>query len=139
MRKIVQLDDSEYNRIMELANLNEKQIEEKALDLYKSMGVATVEICVRTENDTTSQRVFNCDTYVWYYDDKFFISKRLRDRLGEFINKIVEEKVNRDYDTPGALMLRYAKMVEQIKTVRYIMYMLAMSGWVAFVVLMCFK
>ena len=139
MRKIVQLDDSEYNRIVELANLNEKQIEEKALDLYKSRGVATVEICVRTENDKTSQRVFNCDTDVWYKDYKFFMSERLRDRLGEFINKIVEEKVNRDYETPGALMLRYAKIVEQIKTVRYIMYMLAMSGWVAFVALMCFK
>lgn len=139
MRKIVQLDDSEYNRIIELANLNEKQIEEKALDLYKSRGVATVEICVRTENDTTSQRVFNCDTDVWYKDYKFFMSERLRDRLGEFINKIVEEKVNRDYKTPVALMLRYAKIVEQIKTVRYIMYMLAMSGWVAFVALMCFK
>ena len=139
MRKIVQLDDSEYNRIIELANLNENQIEEKALDLYKSRGVATVEICVRTENDTTSQMVFNCDTDVWYKDYKFFISERLRDRLGEFINKIVEEKVNRDYETPGALMLRYAKIVEQIKTVRYIMYMLAMSGWVAFVASMCFK
>lgn len=139
MRKIVQLDDSEYNRIMELANLNEKQIEEKALDLYKSRGVATVEICIRTENGTTSQRVFNCDTDVWYKDYKFFISERLRDRLGEFINKIVEEKANRDYDTPGALMFRYAKMVEQIKTVRYVMYMLAISGWVAFVACLFFK
>lgn len=139
MRKIVQLYDSEYNRIIELANLNEKQIEEKALDLYKSRGVATVEIRVRTENDTTSRRVFNCDTDVWYNDDKFFISDRLRDRLGKFINKIVEEKINRDYDTPGALMLRHAKIVEQIKTVRYVMYMLSMSGWVAFVACLFFK
>lgn len=35
MDKIVQLSEYEYNKLSALAKLNESQIEEKALDMYK--------------------------------------------------------------------------------------------------------
>ena len=36
MDKIVQLSEYEYNKLSALAKLNESQIEEKALDMYKN-------------------------------------------------------------------------------------------------------
>lgn len=35
MRKIVQLDEYDYNKLADLAKLNEKEIEKHAIDLWK--------------------------------------------------------------------------------------------------------
>lgn len=40
MRKIVQLDEYDYNKLADLAKLNEKEIEKHAIDLWKEKGVA---------------------------------------------------------------------------------------------------
>lgn len=44
MKKIVQLDEYEYNKLAELAKLNEEQINQKAADLWEKKGVAEIEI-----------------------------------------------------------------------------------------------
>lgn len=56
MRRIIQIDESEYNQIVDKASLNEKQIEEKAVALYEERGVATVELIVRTDENSYSTR-----------------------------------------------------------------------------------
>ena len=38
MRKIVQLDEYEYSKLADLAKLNEKEIEKRAIDLWKEKG-----------------------------------------------------------------------------------------------------
>lgn len=35
MRKIIQIDEYEYNKLVETANFNERQIDEKALALWR--------------------------------------------------------------------------------------------------------
>ena len=44
MRKIVQLDEHEYSKLADLAKLNEKEIEKRAIDLWKEKGVAEITI-----------------------------------------------------------------------------------------------
>lgn len=52
MKKIVQLDEYEYNKLAELAKLNEEQINQKAADLWEKKGVAEIEINIETGHDT---------------------------------------------------------------------------------------
>lgn len=139
MRKIIQIDESEYNELVEKARLNEKQIEEKALELYEEKGVAKIEITVRTHSDCYSTRYFKCESSVWYKDSRFFISEKLRNRLEKFISEYVQYKINQDYQTPGKLMSYYNKQLKMLNYARYIFYCVAMSGWAAFVTLLCMK
>ena len=54
MDKIVQLSEYEYNKLSALAKLNESQIEEKALDMYKIKGVAGLKITIKMDTDEYS-------------------------------------------------------------------------------------
>lgn len=137
MRKIVQIDESEYNQLVDKANLNEKQIEEKALQMYEERGVAKVELTIKTNSDYYSNRFFKCNASVWYKDSRFFISERLRERLGEFIKEYVQDKVNMDYEKPQRLYQAYQRRFELFKKTQYIFYGIAVSGWAAFVTLLC--
>ena len=53
MRKIVQLDEYDYNKLADLAKLNEKEIEKHAIDLWKEKGVAEITIKIDTGRDYT--------------------------------------------------------------------------------------
>ena len=85
MRRIIQIDESEYNQLVDKANLNEKQIEEKAVALYEEKGVANVDITVNTDSDCYSSRYFKCGSFVWYKDERFFISEKLRNNLRKLV------------------------------------------------------
>lgn len=139
MRRIIQIDESEYNQLVDKANLNEKQIEEKAVALYEEKGVAAVEVTVRTDDSCYSTRYFKCSSFVWYKDERFFISEKLRNNLRKFITELVQYKVNQDYEKPERLAEDYECKLNFLKNVRYIFYAVALSGWAAFVTLLCMK
>ena len=139
MRRIIQIDESEYNQLVDKANLNEKQIEEKAVALYEGKGVAAVEVTVRTDDSCYSTRYFKCSSFVWYKDERFFISEKLRNNLRKFITELVQYKVNQDYEKPERLAEDYERKLNFLKNVRYIFYAVALSGWAAFVTLLCMK
>lgn len=139
MQRIIQIDESEYNQLVDKANLNEKQIEEKAVALYEEKGVAAVEVTVRTDDSCYSTRYFKCSSFVWYKDERFFISEKLRNNLRKFITELVQYKVNQDYEKPERLAADYERKLNFLKNVRYIFYAVALSGWAAFVTLLCMK
>lgn len=139
MQRIIQIDESEYNQLVDKANLNEKQIEEKAVALYEEKGVAAVEVTVRTDDSCYSTRYFKCSSFVWYKDERFFISEKLRNNLRKFITELVQYKVNQDYEKPERLAADYERKLNFLKNVRYILYAVALSGWAAFVTLLCMK
>lgn len=139
MRRIIQIDESEYNQLVDKANLNEKQIEERAVALYEEKGVAAVEVTVRTDDSCYSTRYFKCSSFVWYKDERFFISEKLRNNLRKFITELVQYKVNQDYEKPERLAEDYERKLNFLKNVRYIFYAVALSGWAAFVTLLCMK
>ena len=139
MQRIIQIDESEYNQLVDKANLNEKQIEEKVVSLYEEKGVAAVEVTVRTDDSCYSTRYFKCSSFVWYKDERFFISEKLRNNLRKFITELVQYKVNQDYEKPERLAEDYERKLNFLKNVRYIFYAVALSGWAAFVTLLCMK
>lgn len=129
MRRIIQIDESEYNQLVDKANLNEKQIEEKAVALYEEKGVAKIELTVRTKSDSYYTVTFNCDAWVWYKDERFFISEELRDRLRSFIAKHVQNRINKDYEKPQELIADYNRKIFFFSYLKYVFYVIAASGW----------
>ena len=81
MKKIVQLDEYEYNKLAELAKLNEEQINQKAADLWEKKGVAEIEINIETGHDTRHVFRIDCRPYIKYRSERFFIPDKLRERF----------------------------------------------------------
>ena len=73
MRKIVQLDEHEYSKLADLAKLNEKEIEKRAIDLWKEKGVAEITINIDTGRDYNDYCRIDCSTNFFYKDDRFYI------------------------------------------------------------------
>ena len=139
MEKIVQLSEYEYNKLSDLAKLNESQIEDRALKLYKDKGVAKIDrtVNVGRDNEYYSTQHFNCSAFVWYKDDKLYIQEKLRDRLGKLIKKCVLNEVSDKYGEPIDLMNKYSKEIHDLQIARFILWTIALSGWAAFAGCLC--
>lgn len=68
MNTIVQLSTSEYNSLVEKANLNEKEINERAELLYKEKGVIEISVNMQVNDEPTENIRVRPSAYVFAYD-----------------------------------------------------------------------
>ena len=135
MRKIVQLDEYDYNKLADLAKLNEKEIEKLAIDLWKEKGVAEITIKIDTGRDYNDYCRIDCSTYLFYKDNRFYIPENVRERF----RKIVKENVMWDIeerlgDLKGAIN-KFNREAKWIGYTKFVLYMIALSGWAVAAVL----
>lgn len=135
MRKIVQLDEYDYNKLADLAKLNEKEIEKHAIDLWKEKGVAEITIEIDTGRDYNDYCRIDCSTYLFYKDNRFYIPENVRERF----RKIVKENVMWDIeerfgDLKGAIN-KFNREAKWIGYTKFVLYMIALSGWAVAAVL----
>lgn len=130
VERIVQLRTSEYEELVNTADLKEKQIVEKAQELWRTKGAATIDITIRTERDTYGTLTFDCKTQVWYKDGRFFIPKELRDRLNMFVKREIESEMESFYGNPMELYNRYKKKMSDYNRYISLVWLVTLSGWV---------
>ena len=135
MRKIVQLDEYDYNKLADLAKLNEKENEKHAIDLWKEKGVAEITIKIDTGRDYNDYCRIDCSTYLFYKDNRFYIPENVRERF----RKIVKENVMWDIeerfgDLKGAIN-KFNREAKWIGYTKFVLYMIALSGWAVAAVL----
>ena len=135
MRKIVQLDEYDYNKLADLAKLNEKEIEKHAIGLWKEKGVAEITIKIDTGRDYNDYCRIDCSTYLFYKDNRFYIPENVRERF----RKIVKENVMWDIeerfgDLKGAIN-KFNREAKWIGYTKFVLYMIALSGWAVAAVL----
>ena len=135
MRKIVQLDEYDYNKLADLAKLNEKEIEKHAIDLWKEKVVAEITIKIDTGRDYNDYCRIDCSTYLFYKDNRFYIPENVRERF----RKIVKENVMWDIeerfgDLKGAIN-KFNREAKWIGYTKFVLYMIALSGWAVAAVL----
>ena len=135
MRKIVQFDEYVYNMLADLPKLNEKEIEKHAIDLWKEKGVAEITIKIDTGRDYNDYCRIDCSTYLFYKDNRFYIPENVRERF----RKIVKENVMWDIeerfgDLKGAIN-KFNREAKWIGYTKFVLYMIALSGWAVAAVL----
>ena len=138
MERIVQLTDSEYNGLIEKAGLNKKKISEQAQKLYKERGVASIDIKLSHENNEWENSFrFDCSAYVWYKDEKFFIPEELRNRLGKILKDTVLMEMRESYGNSEKLYNALKRRYKNLSIWKWITAVVAVSGWVSFVLYLC--
>jgi len=98
MEKIYQLKDFEYNKLTELAELNEKSIEERALKLYQEKGTYQLDIKINCEKYDDYNRTYHLKAYskINDWNQKFPIFEEDKRKIIKFVNeKVMSMMVNR--------------------------------------------
>ena len=130
MERIVQLRESEYEELVKVSKLNEKQIAEQAEKLWKERGVAKVELKIYEGSKYSFGRELLCDAWVWHKDDRFFIPDKLRESLGEFVRTWVRYEIDAYYGEPLQVIKSYNKKEEELNRWFRVLWLVAVSGWV---------
>lgn len=139
MNRIVQLSEHEYNKLSELAKLNEQSISEQANALWKEKGVAEVTIRVNTGSDYDDSFSLKCGVDVWYKDQRFYIPERLRRRLEEIIRKYAMESIEERFGDVTKTINQFRKRSKALDRTKYILWGVAASGWAVATVLWLYK
>ena len=138
MERIVQLKESEYERLVQLANINEKSINQMAYNIWLTKGVARVDVDIKTNTDHTDRYSIKCDAWVFYKDDRFEIPHELRERLSTIVTNHLEDKITKQF---GGLVNAINNMIsksESLTRTKYIMWSIAAAGWGAFALYLFF-
>lgn len=137
MQRIVQLSQGEYESLCETATLNKAQIEQKAQALWKQKGVAEVNISVKIKEDYTENYKIQCDGYIFYKDDRFFIPQEFRNRIMNIVEKETLRSVEMRYGKPVELINHIRVKADRLNHARYALYAVAASGWASLISYWC--
>ena len=130
MERIVQLRESEYEELVKVSKLNEKQIAEQAEKLWKERGVAKVELKIYEGSKYSFGQELLCDAWVCHKDDRFFIPDKLRESLGKFVRTWVRYEIDDYYGEPLQVIKSYNKKEEELNRWFRVLWLVAVSGWV---------
>lgn len=135
MEHIVQLSGTEYERLVEMANLNEKKINARAVKLWKNKGACEIRVQIRCKDDYAYSFTIDCEADTLIKDGKFSMSEKLRRRIEEFAKSEVEYAIERTYGRAVKIVNLYRKELKDLAYVRFVLYGISITGWAAF--LMC--
>lgn len=135
MEHIVQLSDTEYERLVEMANLNEKKINARAVKLWKNKGACEIRVQIRCKDDYADSFTIDCEADTLIKDGKFSMSEKLRRKIEEFTKSEVEYAIGYTYGEAIKIINRYGKEMKALAYVRFVLYGISVAGWAAF--LMC--
>ena len=92
MERIVQLRESEYDKLFQLANMSEKQIQEEVEKRWKNC-VAQIDVDVNISNDWKDTFKIKCDTFLSSYplEIPYGAKKELNNIIQKHFRRCVEE------------------------------------------------
>ena len=141
----------EYDRLLSLANANEKQIEERSLEHYKKYGVCAirVEACIRERrgviNDVVEKFEFECipsGIFVAPSDfsrvgKQFAVSSETEQRIKEFVSDYVSTIFRRRFGLHLMALNAALRYKCRTKFFMSLAWVLTITGWfVAFFLFM---
>ena len=133
IERIVQIKASDYDAIMEKANMNDAKIRELAEEYYQERGVFRIDIISKIENFRSG------DIYssVYSFENglgkespfKEIVSSDFRDKLAKKTRNHVEELFRENYGEFFTARKMLFKKLDHLQLVKLVCYTIAFSGW----------
>lgn len=138
MRRIVQLESYEYEKLVEISKLNQDQIEEKALKMWNEKGVAEVNVNIRMGEDYKRTFSIDCRPYMLYTSDKFFIPEKIRERFRHIIKGEIDYLIKSKFGTTVDAINFCNRRIDEVNRIRGVLWAVAASGWAVAAVALLF-
>ena len=144
MERIVQLKESEYEQLAELAKKNGAAIRQEAEEYYKDRGVYRIDLRIglqeRYNGDTTyCTSIFSSENGL-YRKDEFspIITEAGRRKIEKLLKNANEQAFYNQFGDVVELKNRLNHILQSISSFKGIMLCIAASGWVtATILLIC--
>lgn len=136
MERIVQLRESEYNNLINIYQLKNNEISEKAVQIWKEKGVAEIKVYVDAKKEFDGEFIIACDSYIYEKDGRFVLPKELRDRFCKMLDSEVQWLVDRYYGDAVKVVNTYNKKEESLNKWFCLAWLIAISGWVVATILL---
>lgn len=131
MNKIVQLSNHKYDKLFELASLNEKDIQDRAFELYKKEGYLGVKVQLSIIN---SNKDYKIDTYN-FIEQGFKLSYSDNKELSDNIDTRVKELLTRRFGEHLSLISNVEKEAEKLRLTRNKFLIFTVLGWLTAITL----
>lgn len=96
MKKIIQLNESEYNNLVKSASLSKSEIKQLAEDMYKERGTFEIKLELDCRQDYNEKIAFRAYSYVKDWDNRFPLSEEDKRKIVKFVNyralRMMEQK-----------------------------------------------
>ena len=136
MEKIVQLSEKDYEELYNSANLNDKEIEEKAIKLWKENGAVGMNISLNISNKYEHNYHINCKSKVWSFDkdERFSLSPEIKKNIEKFANEYFLKIAQSEYGKGINLVNKCNENIAiNNKTIK-ILQLIAWIGWSLFII-----
>lgn len=130
MKQIYQLTGSEYKELVEAAELNETQIEEKAQALYEKNGNHSITLRVEIGEDYDQKLLIKASGYVNDWESKYPISSKEAKKIMAFVKSRAEELFYRQFDSFIFHHDELKKEIKNYKNRKKTFTQITILGWV---------
>lgn len=134
-KRIVQLNETEYDELKEKASVTDSQIKELAEKYYKERGVCEIIITQQIKDYDGVYRRYQVDSICFenalskQHAFKPIISEENRKRINSLAEKIVRGTFEEKYGKNVDFINEVNKEIKLFHIVKYILYGIALSGW----------
>lgn len=143
MEKIVQLSDSEYEKLFQLANMNEKLIQEAAEERWKKCP-AEIDVYININNDCGEAFKIRCNTHIRSdffeipYETKKRISRLVKKRFRVCIEEHIRRSLEEQFEKALTVNKEHEKEQKVLKEVQKPLWIILAIAALAFVIITIF-
>ena len=133
IERIVQIEVSDYDAIMEKANMNDAKIRELAEKYYQERGVFRIDI----RSEIVNYRSGDIYSSVYSFENGLgkespfneIVSSDFRDKLAKKLRNHVEELYHENYGEFFTVRKMLFEKLDHLQLVKLVCYTIAFSGW----------
>jgi hypothetical protein len=135
MEQIIQLRKSEYDKLIELSNMNTELIENKAEELFQERGTYGIKLELDTQQDYHDNFYFTANSYVKDWDNKFPISEHDKRKIVDFVNYRAKQMLVKKFGKQITNINFYNKEVDSLNKLKTKFLVFTATGWALAVIL----
>lgn len=131
MERIVQLKESEYNKLKKDAEMKYSEITRRAEEMYKEKGTYGINLELDCGNDYQEEIKFKAYSYVKDWNGQFPISETDKRRIVEFVNDRALEMMEKKFGRQISNINFCRNHIEHLHSWKYKFIGLTIFGWLA--------
>jgi hypothetical protein len=137
MREIVQLEKSEYEKLVRSTQANEERIERLAQEMYEEKGTLGIKLEVDSRTDTWTDKItLRASSYVKDWDNVTFpISMEDKRLIVNTVNSIAKRMIWKRFGHLAEDHVAFAKKAKELERYKGKLLTLTVAGWLCAILL----
>lgn len=132
---IMLLRKSEYDKLVELAEANEKEIQDRALKMWKEKGIPQLDIRMEIRSlggrdiIDSGKYKFEAGSYIYNKEGNFCITEKAKERFSNMVREWTHELMERNFGERLMAVNEWNKKVDRLESIRKRFISFTLIGW----------